>query len=132
MKIILPIVYSLLLIGCSDSTKTEVPVITKAQNTVAPVVIKSPDVISQNMTPPSDGELLFVQKCVSCHGMKGEKSALGKSQIIANLTEKQIKDALIGYQEGTYGKEMKGLMQGQVKALELEQIDALAKHIATL
>ncbi|MGZ5208146.1 MAG: c-type cytochrome, partial [Sulfuricurvum sp.] len=79
-----------------------------------------------------DGKALYAQKCVSCHGMKAEKSALGKSQIIANFTEQQTKDALKGYQDGSYGKEMKGLMQGQVKSLNLEQIDALAHYITTL
>lgn len=77
-----------------------------------------------------DGKALFLQKCASCHGGKGEKAALGKSQIIADFSEVQTKDALKGYQAGTYGKEMKGLMQGQTKGLRAEQIDAIARYIA--
>ena len=64
--------------------------------------------------------------------MKGEKAALGKSAIIADFSEQQVKEALKGYQAGTYGKEMKALMQGQAKGLNDAQIDALAKHISTL
>lgn len=79
-----------------------------------------------------DGAIVFSQKCASCHGMKAEKSALGKSQVIAGWSEQQTKDALKGYQAGTYGKEMKTLMQGQAKALSDVQIDALAKHISGL
>lgn len=83
--------------------------------------------------PPSvDAGSLFAQKCASCHGTKGEKSALGKSQIIAQLSESQIKEALHGYQAGTYGKEMKALMQGQAKGLSDSQIDALAHYISAL
>ncbi len=79
-----------------------------------------------------DGTVVFAQKCASCHGMKAEKAALGKSQVIAGWNEQQTKDALKGYQAGTYGKEMKTLMQGQAKALSDAQIDALAKHISKL
>jgi len=107
------------------------PAIEKSTKSVEPKTVKSTPA-----TPPIaaavDGKTIYTQKCVSCHGMKAEKSALGKSQIIADFTEEQIKDALKGYQDGSYGKEMKGLMQGQVKSLNGEQIDALAQHITTL
>ncbi len=79
-----------------------------------------------------DGSALFTQKCASCHGMKAEKPALGKSQVIAGWSVQQTKEALKGYQAGTYGKEMKALMQGQAKALDDAAIDALAKHISGL
>lgn len=79
-----------------------------------------------------DGGALYSQKCASCHGVKAEKAALNKSQIIANFSEAQVKEALKGYQAGTYGKEMKTLMQGQAKGLNDAQVDALAKHISTL
>lgn len=82
--------------------------------------------------PSVDGATLFNQKCASCHGMKAEKAALGKSQVIAGWSSGQIKDALKGYQAGTYGKEMKAVMQGQAKSLNDAQIDALAKHISSL
>lgn len=79
-----------------------------------------------------DGSTLFGQKCASCHGSKAEKSALGKSQIIAGWSVQQIEDALNGYREGTYGKEMKAIMQGQAKGLSHDQQNALAKFISTL
>ncbi|MDD3770051.1 MAG: c-type cytochrome [Sulfuricurvum sp.] len=79
-----------------------------------------------------DGGALFGQKCATCHGTKAEKPALGKSQVIAGWSAQQVKEALKGYQAGTYGKEMKALMQGQVKGLDDAQIDALGKHISSL
>lgn len=99
----------------------------------AAVVSKSEDSTPKVPTVASvDGGALYNQKCASCHGSKAEKSALNKSQIIAQFSETQIKEALKGYQTGTYGKEMKALMQGQAKGLNDAQINALAKYISTL
>lgn len=186
MKRILPLVCTILLIGCSDSSQTSTAAsdtkIAEPMSTETPAVSETP--IPEPATPPVAQEVtpetqpvaqkpapaaptpaavtqkpvaaakekpsvktaapvpvktsainaseLFTQKCVSCHGSKGEKVALGKSQIIADFNEQQLKDAMYGYQAGTYGKEMKGLMQGQVKSFTPEQIDALAKYISTL
>jgi len=104
-----------------------VPVVTPA---VAPIKEVTPPKVSTNAS--IDAGALFGQKCASCHGAKAEKAALNKSQIIAQFSEAQVKEALKGYQAGTYGKEMKALMQGQAKALDDAQIDALAKYIANL
>lgn len=150
MKLILPIMCSLLLAGCSSNTdKSEIsttvePAAQTSSSSTQPAIKTSTESVEAKTveaktvesTPAIaaavDGKAIYTQKCVSCHGTKGEKPALGKSQIIADFTEQQIKDALKGYQDGSYGKEMKGLMQGQVKSLELEQIDALAHYITTL
>jgi cytochrome c553 len=160
MKHFLTIVCSLFLIGCGDSAQTDTSAVsqnetqpvatatetnasvqpsTAATETAAPVVAaNAPATVSasESKTPAPvmsvDGSTLFGQKCASCHGMKAEKSALGKSQVIAGWSEQQVKEALKGYQAGTYGKEMKALMQGQAKPLSDAQIDALAKHISGL
>lgn len=144
MKLFAPILCSLLLIGCSDSKPTEAAAIpepttpVEVNQTVTPVeeangsASQAAPVASTTETAAIDATALFAQKCVSCHGAKGEKAALNKSQIIANFSEGEVKEALKGYQNGTYGKEMKALMQGQAKALNDAQIDALAKYISTL
>lgn len=69
-----------------------------------------------------------IAKCTPCHGTAGEKKALGKSEIIKNLTKDQFIAALKGYQAGTYGKAMKNMMVMQVKKLDDAQIEALASH----
>lgn len=103
---------------------------TKPLTSPTPNIQKTAPVpISKAPAASIDAGTLFSQKCASCHGSKGEKSALGKSQIIAGFSESQIKEALHGYQAGTYGKEMKALMQGQAKGLSDSQIDALAHYI---
>lgn len=172
MKIILPLVCSLLLIGCnsSETAKSNSAVqneIQSAQAATAPEMNSSSveSVVAEEAAPTAsitepdksipeavsapkaekaavaapkvetttvDGSAIYGQKCASCHGAKAEKVALGKSQIIAQLNERQIKDALHGYKNGTYGKDMKALMQGQAKGLNDAQIDALAKYISAL
>ena len=76
----------------------------------------------------ADGAALF-KKCAACHGPNGEKSALGKSKIIKDLSQADIVTAMKGYKDGTYGGAMKALMKGQVAALSDEDIEAIATHI---
>ena len=71
-------------------------------------------------------------KCAGCHGMKGEKHALGKSNIIAGQSKEDLVKKIKGYQDGSYGGAMKVLMVGQVKDLSAEQIEALADHISKM
>jgi len=70
--------------------------------------------------------------CGSCHGQKAEKSALGKSQIIAGWDKQRIIDALNGYKNGTYGGVMKNIMTGQVSNKTDAEIDALADLISKM
>ena len=79
----------------------------------------------------ADGAALYT-KCAGCHGSQGEKKALGKSKIIKDMSEQDLVRALMGYQDGTYGGAMKGLMKGQVAKLDKTQVQALALHITTL
>ncbi|HZF70325.1 c-type cytochrome [Sulfuricurvum sp.] len=164
MKYILPLISSLLIIGCSDSTPAKAPeasqqittqstspaleanksstvtttpaepaaAATQTTAEKAPAATPVASTVTPTATPSLDGGTLFGQKCSACHGSKAEKSALGKSQIIAGWKEDQVKNALKGYQDGTYGKEMKAVMQGQAKGLSDAQIEALAKYISTL
>jgi cytochrome c553 len=79
----------------------------------------------------TDAAALFA-KCVGCHGPKGEKHALGKSNIIAGQSKEDLVKKMEGYKNGTYGGPMKGIMAGQVRSLTSGQIDALADYIAKL
>ena len=72
-------------------------------------------------------------KCVSCHGVKGEKQALGKSQVITGWKEAKTLEALKGYKAGTRNtKGMGAIMKGQMATLSAKDMKALAKHIAGL
>lgn len=81
-------------------------------------------------TTTTDGAALFATKCASCHGLKAEKKALGQSQIIAGWSSDTVKAAINGYKDGTYGKNMKMLMKGQVAALSDADVSALAEFIS--
>jgi cytochrome c len=69
------------------------------------------------------------KKCMGCHGANGEKVALGKSKVIKDMTKAEIEASLLGYQNGTYGGAMKGLMAGQVRTLSAADIKAIATKI---
>ena len=78
----------------------------------------------------ADGASLY-KGCVGCHGASGEKVALGKSKVIKDMTKAELESSLLGYQAGTYGGVMKGLMKSQVGSMSNKEIDALSMYIAT-
>lgn len=69
------------------------------------------------------------KKCTGCHGATGEKKALGKSKVISSMSKADIATALHGYQDGTYGGAMKGLMKAQAKGLSAADITAISDKI---
>ena len=78
----------------------------------------------------ADGAALF-KKCAGCHGMHGEKKALGKSAPIKGWDKAKVVEALKGYKAGTrnvYG--MGALMKGQVAGLSDADIEAIADYIS--
>jgi len=64
--------------------------------------------------------------CAGCHGASFEKKAMGVSKIVKDLSKDDIKKALHGYKDGTYGGAMKTLMKGQVASLDDATIEAIA------
>lgn len=69
-------------------------------------------------------------KCVACHGAQGEKAAMGKSKVINTMSKADFIASMKGYQDGSYGGPLKGLMKGQVQGLSDADIEALANKIA--
>ncbi len=70
-----------------------------------------------------------IAACVGCHGQHFEKVALGKSKIVKDMSKADIVAALKGYQDGSYGGAMKGVMKGQVVNLSDTDISAIADII---
>ena len=71
--------------------------------------------------------------CAACHGAKGEKPALGKSEIIAGWDEAKVVASLNGYKAGTLNVHgMGAVMKGQVAKLSDAVIADLAKQIAAM
>ncbi len=67
--------------------------------------------------------------CAGCHGANFEKKAMGVSKVVNTLTKDEIKTALHGYKDGSYGGSMKALMKGQVAALDDAAIEAIANKV---
>ena len=71
--------------------------------------------------------------CAACHGAKGEKPALGKSEIIAGWDEAKVVASLNGYKAGTLNVHgMGAVMKGQTAKLTDADIADLAKQIAAM
>ncbi len=73
-----------------------------------------------------------VNACKSCHGLKFEKKALGKSNIVSKMSHIEIKKALIGYKNGTRNKHgMGGIMKSQVAKYSDVELSNIADQIAS-
>jgi cytochrome c len=86
-------------------------------------------VLAQNNVPQS------AASCISCHGQKGEKSALGKSKILNQMTPDEIKISLILLQSKTYealfdsfGGETRKIMRKNAQVLTENQIVEVANY----
>lgn len=151
----------LLLAGCNDSKevkKTPTPSAAPASSSIStpapsapktteitpkassnPAALPASEAINAAATSapqlthkPETSPALLFQKCAACHGNHAEKSALNQSAVIGTWDSKRIANAVIGYQDGTYGGAMKTLMHNQVKDLSRIQIEALSEYIANL
>jgi cytochrome c len=84
------------------------------------------------MLNASEGSELF-KKCAACHGLNGEKPALGKSEIISSWKSEKTVAALTEYKAGKRNiKGMGPLMKSQTAALSEKDIKTLGDYIATL
>lgn len=79
-----------------------------------------------------NGAAIYANKCASCHGKDGKKSALNTSAVIAGSDSQKIKDTLKAYKEGSFGGKMKAIMQAQSKPLSDKEIELLSNYISTL
>jgi cytochrome c-type protein NapB len=84
---------------------------------------------SKNEVPSIE---VYTDACISCHGMTFEKSAMGYSRIVNQMSKEDIVASMNGYKNGTYGGHMKALMAGQVTKLSSEEINAFAEMITNI
>ena len=139
------LISSLVILTFSACSKTEekkeniashkISAITEAKKSVEKINqnVKKSDTLTATIAQESkSGESLYTTKCSSCHGKRGEKTALNSSQVIAGWEKAKIQDSLNGYKDGTYGGKMKGIMRGQVVPLNKGQIERLSTYIASL
>ena len=77
-------------------------------------------------------EKALYASCTGCHGVNGEKKALGKSAVIQGWDAQKTIDALNGYKDGSYGGAMKGMMKGQAAKMNEAETKAIANYISNL
>ncbi|QKF65425.1 c-type cytochrome [Campylobacter corcagiensis] len=119
-------------IGCNkdSSTSKEVVSYEKISKEDLP---KNDDIAQNSLSQKIAGESVvnyFDNHCSSCHGNYGERSALSRSRVIADLSEDEINFALKGFKDGTYGGEFAATMKANIKNLKYEELNSLAKYIA--
>ena len=112
----------------AKEVKTEVKV---EEKKVEEAKSEEPKQVNETTSNELNAETLF-KTCASCHGLKGEKEALGKSQVITGWDKDRVIKALNGYKDGSYGGVMKNLMKTHVETKTPEQIEVLADYISKL
>lgn len=79
------------------------------------------------------GKELYNKKCAKCHGMDGAKtSGASGGTMLKGQSADDIKDKLLGYQDGTYGGKKKKTMMRLADKLEQKQIRQLSRYIGSL
>lgn len=87
----------------------------------------SPD--DTNSSTDNGGGTYDLSVCAACHGQNFEKSALGQSKIVKDMTKEEVENALLGYKYGTYGGDYKELMKGQVSRYSDDELREIAQQI---
>ena len=128
MKNIILIVTLLIFAGCSNDEDKVSNDIQTSKKALKKVVIKEPKVVAKTT---KSGEEVY-KACVACHGVKGDKAALGKSKIIKGWDAAKVSAAINGYKDGTYGGPMQALMIGQVGFLSDEEVKSVSDYISKL
>ena len=80
---------------------------------------------------PYDGAKIY-QKCIACHGEKGEKYAMGQSRRLVNLTANTLVDRLRSYRDAPAKSKTVKIMQAQVKYFDDQHFDVVVAYIKTL
>ena len=127
MKIMLIFFIGFMISGCNDAQKPQ-----QVKNEPAKLE-KEPTGIKSTVAPVKmvNAKSLYM-KCISCHGADASKKALGKSKVIKGWSVEKLTAAMEGYQDGTYGGSMKGVMQSQLKDFNAIDINILSNYISKL
>ena len=78
------------------------------------------------------GEVLYNNKCASCHGLNGQKKALNVSRALNTLSEEEIRNALNTYKNGTYEGKFKSVKRPIASKLSEGDIDTIVAYLRLL
>lgn len=133
-KTILLFISSLFLFSACDSNSNQNQTITKSPSPVSEkkLLSESPSKNQNILQGEIYGKNLAL-RCIACHGVNFEKSALDKSAILKGKTVDEIELSLKAYKAGTQNKfGMGSLMKGQVSYMTDDEIKALSIYIAKI
>ena len=122
-SLLITIMMLFVFIGCGDSTRLDGERVSDIENNHGSI-----EDTSMNETAKT-----IYAKCAGCHGQNGEKSALGKSDVIGGDNKEAILYSLEEYKAGRlnqYG--MGALMKGQVTALTHSELESVSEYISKL
>lgn len=120
-NILISVAVVFMLIGCESVTSLNGDESTK--NTIGSINHNNSDENAQKI----------YSKCAGCHGENGEKSALGKSQIIGAGNKDALLYMLKEYKLGELNQYGMGqLMKGQVAGLSDNELELVADYISKL
>ncbi|MBD3793663.1 MAG: hypothetical protein IE889_05820 [Campylobacterales bacterium] len=105
-----------------------------ATETVAESVNATTEAVSETVAAAAEAvapaaPAVNLSACAACHGANFETSAMGVSKVVKDMSQEDIVAALKGYKAGTYGGNMKAIMQGQIASFDDAMIDAAAAQI---
>jgi len=83
-----------------------------------------------SLTIPSVVLSVNLHTCTECHGKHFEKSAMGLSRIVKDLTKEELEKALRGYKADAHGGVMKGVMNQQLSKFTDEEIAQIVEDIS--
>jgi len=73
-----------------------------------------------------------INRCAECHGLKGGKKALNRSDTAINtLTKEAFLGRLRGYMKLTYGGDLKAFMRSRIAYLNKRQLTAIAEYFTS-
>jgi len=81
-----------------------------------------------NITENIDMEV-NTDNCVGCHGLNFEKTAMGMSNIVSEMTKEYIEASLFNYKYNSVEGNMNPLMSWQTAKLTDDEIKAIAQKL---
>ncbi|QKE29758.1 hypothetical protein AACT_2688 [Arcobacter acticola] len=79
-----------------------------------------------------DGKNIYVNKCQSCHGEKGESTVGGYSRPLNTLSSEEMRHSISGYTNGTYDRGRASVMRPITSTLTYVTLDKVSAYLESI
>ena len=79
-----------------------------------------------------DGKNIYVNKCQSCHGEKGESTVGGYSRPLNTLSSEEMRHSISGYTNGTYDNGRASVMRPITSTLTYVTLDKVSAYLDSI